>query len=166
MQQTNSSLNLDDGMGRSIKKSKRANKASREDLNGETKRKSKKKSNKQSKDGESNDAGNDNYQDMDYSTNEASNKSAFDSIWNPDQLAPKSIESANQLSTIGEEFSPLKLVRTKSYIGKVSKLDDEYIAKNSDAATRSLSFVKKDRPELDSNENAVLVQSSNASLNH
>ena len=155
MQQTNSSLNLDDDMGRSIKKSKRANKASREDLNGETKRKTKRKS-KQPKDGESNDAGNDNYQDMDYSTNDASNKNAFDSIWNPDQLAPKSNETADQLSTIGEEFSPLKLVRTKSYIGKVSKLDDEYIAKNSDAATRSLSFVKKDRPELDSNENAAL----------
>ena len=100
-------------------------------------------------------------------------KSDFDTIWDPEQLAPKIGErNGSQLSTIGEEFAPLKMARTKSYLGgKVAKLDDEHISSlssNLDATNKPINFKKKDKSQTNVNTGSTddfnRAQSSTSSL--
>lgn len=92
-------------------------------------------------------------------------KSKFDTIWDADQLAPKVGEG--QLGTIGEEFAPLKITRTKSYLGgKVAKLDDEHInnLSNVQDSNNPITYKKAKSPtktDQNSNDNAALVDEFN-----
>jgi hypothetical protein len=95
-------------------------------------------------------------------------KSKLDSIWDPEQLAPKLGEASNgNLSTIGEEFAPLKMSRTKSYLGgKVAKLNDEHISNLSqrEATNQSITYKRKQKSDMNSNDNAGLVDEFNKAL--
>ncbi len=140
-----------------IKKSKKINRTPRENTNGlELKKKGKKKaSNRVNQGGEANNYEEEpNYQEMD----ETEKSSKFDQIWDPEQLAPKMSISRNNtaLSTIGEEFAPIKMSRTKSYLGgKVAKLDDENISHLD--ANKPITYKKKSKPEMNYNDNTGLV---------
>ncbi len=129
---------------------------------GTPKKKSKKKTNK---DGEVTSA----REDADFVTDMDDNskaKNKFDTIWDADQLAPK--VGDGQLGTIGEEFAPLKITRTKSYLGgKVAKLDEEHInnLSNVQDANKPITYKKANgsgnKNFMNSNDNAALVDEFN-----
>ncbi len=101
-----------------------------------------------------------------YDTEQEKAKNKFATIWDADQLAPK--VGDGQLGTIGEEFAPLKITRTKSYLGgKVAKLDEEHInnLSNVQDVTKPITYKKAsssaNKNIMSSNESAVLVDEFN-----
>lgn len=162
MQQTGSAAFTEGGASPTKKPKKKS--AKNEDLNaaygatGETvtKKKSKKKS------ARSESRPNENEFEVNL---EEPQKNKFDTIWDADQLAPKVADG--QLGTIGEEFAPLKITRTKSYLGgKVAKLDDEHISNLSSVedANKPITYKKvksANKPDQNTNDDAVLVDEFN-----
>ncbi len=171
MQQTLSSSNLGEEQV-AVKKVKKVPRTPKGDHSGSTeirkKVKKKRSSQREINDEENYQEGETHYvRDTNSAKSTRESKNKFDSIWDPEQLAPKlSDNNGNQLSTIGEEFAPLKVSRTKSYLGgKVAKIEDA--SNNPDSSS-----TKREKAEMNSNDNARLVeeynkaQSSASSFNH